>query len=228
MPWTPEQPVIKLQMVEEQPVGTVLTTLQAYDEDSTIGEYDISDNDYFEINKSSGVITLTKRLDYETIKEVKFVATVSDTGVPPLTSTADVIVDIINLNDNEPQFSHNEYFFNITENSPIGTVAGKVEAFDKDLGAFGEVTYLLIGENNKYFTIDSYTGNIMVANSSILDREKVKQITLTAVAKDKAPTTVQKSTSAAVRFGFLIDIFTYPYFEISKTFLDLFECFGCQ
>ncbi|XP_061400398.1 cadherin-87A [Musca vetustissima] len=203
LPWTPENPVIKLQMVEEQPIGTVLTTLQAYDEDSTIGEYDISDNDYFEINKSSGVITLTKRLDYETIKEVKFIATVSDTGVPPLTSTADVIVDVINLNDNEPQFTQNEYYFNITENSPIGTVAGKVEAFDKDLGAFGEVTYSLIGENNKYFTIDSYTGNIMVSNSSILDREKVKQLTLTTVAKDKAPTTVQKSTSAAIYLNIL-------------------------
>ncbi|KAM7364223.1 cadherin 87A isoform 3-T5 [Cochliomyia hominivorax] len=203
LPWTIENPVIKLQMVEEQPVGTVLTTLQAYDEDSTIGEYDISPNEYFEINKSSGVITLTKRLDYETVKEVKFVATVSDTGVPSLTSTADVIVDVINLNDNEPQFTQNEYYFNITENSPVGTVAGKVEAFDKDLGAFGEITYSLIGENNKYFTIDSYTGNIMVADSSILDREKVKQITLTAVAKDKAPLTVQKSTTAAIYLNVL-------------------------
>lgn len=198
LPWTIDNPVIKVQMVEEQPVGTVLTTLQAYDEDSTIGEYDISPNEYFDINKSTGVVTLTKRLDYETIKEVKFVATVSDTGVPSLTSTADVIVDVINLNDNEPQFTQSEYYFNITENSPVGTVAGKVEAFDKDLGAFGAITYSLIGENNKYFTIDSYTGNIMVADASILDREKVKQITLTAVAKDKAPLTVQKSTTAAV------------------------------
>ena len=185
-------------MEEEQPVNTVLTTLQAYDEDSTIGEYDISPNDYFDVNKTSGVITLKKRLDYESMKEVKFVATVSDTGVPSLTSTADVIVDVINLNDNEPQFTQSEYYFNITENSPVGTVAGKVEAFDKDLGAFGEITYSLIGENNKYFSIDSYTGNIMVADSSVLDREKVKQITLTAVAKDKAPLTVQKSTTAAV------------------------------
>ncbi|XP_075145328.1 cadherin 87A [Haematobia irritans] len=203
LPWTPETPIIKVQMVEEQPIGTILTTLQAYDEDSTIGEYDISENEYFEINKTTGVVTLTKRLDYETIKEVKFVATVSDTGIPPLTSTADVIVDVININDNEPQFTQTEYFFNITENTPDGTVAGKVEAFDKDLGAFGEITYTLIGENNKYFNIDSYTGNIRVANSSILDREKVKQITLTVVAKDKAPNPVSKSTSAAIHLNVL-------------------------
>uniref|UniRef100_A0A1A9WEW2 Cadherin domain-containing protein n=1 Tax=Glossina brevipalpis TaxID=37001 RepID=A0A1A9WEW2_9MUSC len=198
LPWTIENPIIKLQMREEQPVGATLTTLQATDEDSTIGGYDISENPYFEINKFTGLITLIKRIDYEVTKEVKFIATVTDTGVPPLSATADVVVDIINLNDNEPKFMQAVYYFNVTENSPIGTVAGKVEAFDRDQGAYGEITYSLIGENHKYFTIDSFTGNIMVANSSILDREKIKQISLTAVAKDKAPANLQKSTTASI------------------------------
>uniref|UniRef100_A0A1A9VG57 Cadherin domain-containing protein n=1 Tax=Glossina austeni TaxID=7395 RepID=A0A1A9VG57_GLOAU len=203
LPWTIENPVIKLQMSEEQPVGSVLTTLQASDDDSTIGDYDISENPYFEINKSTGVITLIKRIDYEVTKEIKFVATVTDTGVPPLSSTADVVVDIINLNDNEPKFTQAVYYFNVTENSPVGTAAGKVEAFDIDQGAFGEIIYSLIGENHKYFTIDSYTGNIMVADSSILDREKIKQISLTAVAKDKAPANLQKSTTATIFLNIL-------------------------
>ncbi|XP_055857461.1 cadherin-87A isoform X2 [Episyrphus balteatus] len=198
LPWTPENPIIKLQMVEEQPIGSVLTTLQAIDEDSTIGEYSISPNPYFEINRTTGVITSTARIDYEIIKEVRFTATVTDTGVPQLNSTAEVIVDIINLNDNEPHFTQSEYYFNVTENSPRGTVAGKVEAFDGDSGVFGEITYSLIGENNKYFLIDAYTGSIMVADSSILDREKTSRITLTAVAQDKAPPTLQKSATASI------------------------------
>ncbi|XP_039957046.1 cadherin-87A [Bactrocera tryoni] len=202
-PWTAENPVIKLQMIEEQPIGSVLTTLQAYDDDSTIGEYNITPNAYFTINKTNGVITSTARIDYETLKEVKFVATVSDTGVPSLTSTAEVTVDIINLNDNEPHFSQSEYHFNVTENSPRGTVAGKVEAFDADVGTFGEITYTLIGEYNKYFSIDAYTGSIMVADATILDREKISEITLTAVAQDKAPTTVQKSATAAIHINVL-------------------------
>ncbi|XP_067636828.1 cadherin-87A [Eurosta solidaginis] len=202
-PWTPENPIIKFQMTEEQPIGSILTTLQAYDDDSTIGEYNITPNAYFTINKTSGVITSNARIDYETIKEVKFIASVSDTGVPSLTSTAEVTVDIINLNDNEPQFSQSEYYFNVTENSPRGTVAGKVEAFDADVGPFGELTYTLIGENNKYFSIDAYTGNIMVADASILDREKIGEITLTAVAQDKAPATVQKSATAAIHINVL-------------------------
>ncbi|XP_036327722.1 cadherin-87A [Rhagoletis pomonella] len=202
-PWTPDNPVIKLQMAEEQPIGSVLTTLQAYDDDSTIGEYNISPNAYFTINKTTGVITSIARIDYEIVKEVKFIASVSDTGVPSLTSSAEVTVDIINLNDNEPHFSQSEYYFNVTENSPRGTVAGKVEAFDADVGSFGELTYSLIGENNKYFSIDAYTGSIMVADATILDREKISEITLTAVAQDKAPATVQKSATAAIHINVL-------------------------
>nr|XP_036675635.1 cadherin-87A [Drosophila suzukii] len=202
-PWSVEQPQIKLQMVEEQPVGTVLTTLQATDEDSSIGEYNISANDYFAINQTSGVIYTIARLDYEAVKEVKFQATVSDTGVPALTSTADVVVDIINLNDNDPKFSQTDYYFNVTENSPRGTVAGRVEAQDGDVGVFGEITYTLIGENNKYFSIDAYTGNVMVANSSILDREQIKELTLSVVAQDKAPAAVQKSATATIHINIL-------------------------
>ncbi|XP_030078648.1 cadherin-87A [Drosophila hydei] len=217
-PWSPEQPVIKLQMVEEQPVGTVLTTLQASDEDSSIGEFNITSNDYFAINHTTGTIYTTARLDYEAVKEVKFTATVSDTGVPALTATADIVVDIINLNDNEPHFTQSEYYFNITENSPRGTVAGKVEAHDSDVGAFGELTYTLIGENNKYFTIDAYTGNVMVANASILDREQLKELTLSVVAQDKAPATVQKSATATIHINILdvndnAPVFTRPVYN---------------
>ncbi|XP_015032277.2 cadherin-87A [Drosophila willistoni] len=217
-PWTPEQPLIKLQMVEEQPIGTILTTLQATDDDSSIGEFNITANEYFAINHTTGVIFTTARLDYEAIKEVKFLATVSDTGVPALTATADIVVDIINLNDNEPHFTQAEYFFNITENSPQGTVAGKVEAHDADVGAFGELTYTLIGENTKYFTIDTYTGNLMVANASILDREQLKELTLSVVAQDKAPATVQKSATATIHINILDvndnpPVFTRPVYN---------------
>lgn len=215
-PWSPDQPVIKLQMVEEQPVGTVLTTLQASDEDSSIGEFNITANDYFAINQTTGMIYTIARLDYEAVKEVKFMATVSDTGVPALTATADIIVDIINLNDNEPHFSQPEYYFNITENSPQGTVAGKVEAHDGDVGAFGELTYSLIGENNKYFSIDAYTGNVMVANASILDREQIKELTLSVVAQDKAPATVQKSATATVSELFIRSTCYLPFLSVCR------------
>lgn len=47
-------PKLHFQMLEEQPVGSVLTTLQATDADSNIAEYTLAPNDYFEINAVSG------------------------------------------------------------------------------------------------------------------------------------------------------------------------------
>lgn len=44
-------------MLEEQPIGTKLTTLQATDADSNIEEYHLSANDYFEINNLTGLFT---------------------------------------------------------------------------------------------------------------------------------------------------------------------------
>lgn len=200
-----------------------MITLQASDDDSTIGEYRISDNEFFCINKTSGAIQTKNRLDYEKTKEVQFVATVTDTGLPQLTSTAQIVVDILNTNDNEPHFSQAAYHFNITENSPRGTVVGKVEATDDDAGAYGEITYSLVGDNHNYFMIDSYTGSIMISNSSILDHELISEIVLTVVAKDKAPENIQRSTIATIFINVLDVNDNAPVFTQSDYFSTVAE-----
>lgn len=82
----------------------------------------------------AGVITTKARIDYESIKQIYVNAYVSDTGIPQLTSTAEIIVDIINANDNEPVFSLPEYRFSVPENSAKGTFIGKINAKDGDDG----------------------------------------------------------------------------------------------
>lgn len=62
-------------------------------------------------------------------------------------------------------------------------------------GIFGEIVYSLVGEQSKYFSIEPDTGIIMVANSSFLDRERQSEVSLSAVASDKAPITTRKSTA---------------------------------
>lgn len=53
-PWSPETPEYHFQIVEEQPIDSILTTLQATDADSTIAEYKLNENDYFQINNVTG------------------------------------------------------------------------------------------------------------------------------------------------------------------------------
>lgn len=65
---------------------------------------------------------------------IKFNVTVTDTGLPQLTSTAQIFVNIININDNAPQFNETEYRLHVNENALKGTSIGFVYAQDADDG----------------------------------------------------------------------------------------------
>lgn len=90
----------------------------------------------FDCRIFSGTIKTKARIDYESIKQIYVNAFVTDTGVPQLTSTAEIIVDIINTNDNDPVFTSPEYRFKIAENSPKGAYVGNIDAKDNDDGKF--------------------------------------------------------------------------------------------
>lgn len=93
----------------------------------------------------AGIITTKARIDYESIKQIYVNAYVTDTGIPQMTSTAEIIVDIVNMNDNEPIFSLPVYRFTVAENSPKGTFIGKINAKDGDDGKlFGPKTFQLL------------------------------------------------------------------------------------
>lgn len=68
-PWTPQQPELAFQMLEELPAGSVLTQLAASDVDSKISHYKIEPpNDYFELTSpQSGVIVNRKPIDYDAL-----------------------------------------------------------------------------------------------------------------------------------------------------------------
>ncbi|MFN6163585.1 MAG: VCBS domain-containing protein, partial [Planctomycetota bacterium] len=107
------------------------------------------------------------RLTGQTLTDV-FSYTVTDTS--GLTSTAHVTITIQGANDapNDIQAGVLE----ILENSVNGSVVGTVVGIDVDSTGNGEVlTYSLLDNANGRFQIDSSTGIITVANSSLLDRE---------------------------------------------------------
>uniref|UniRef100_A0A6G1SEU7 Cadherin-87A n=1 Tax=Aceria tosichella TaxID=561515 RepID=A0A6G1SEU7_9ACAR len=68
-PWTPSQPELSYQMLEELPVGSILTQLVANDADSKISHYEIDPpNEYFELSSpKSGIIVNKKVIDYDTL-----------------------------------------------------------------------------------------------------------------------------------------------------------------
>lgn len=75
--WTPTNPVIKVVVVEEQPVGATLLTLTAKDplNGKLITKFEevksarLQDAEDFVRVDQSGIVTLTKRLDYENLQQ---------------------------------------------------------------------------------------------------------------------------------------------------------------
>lgn len=139
--------------------------------------------------------------------------TVVDTGIPQLTSTAEITVDIINTNDNDPAFDEPEYEMSVVENALIGTVVGSVSARDADSGPYGQITYSLVGDHSASFAIDPDTGVITVRNSTALDRERTTEIGLTAIATDRAPDGTSHSTTAPVTIKLLDENDNVPTFS---------------
>ena len=70
--------------------------------------------------------------------------TVRDGGTPARSATQTLVVQVVDVNDERPQFDRSSYNFHVTENCPLGTVVGSVHALDADVSpAFNRVTYSL-------------------------------------------------------------------------------------
>ena len=76
-----------------------------------------------------------------------------DTGLPRLTATATVIVNLKNINDEEPVFTQELYEAQVEENSPATTSIITITAHDADEGELGKVNYELAGNVTNLFKL---------------------------------------------------------------------------
>uniref|UniRef100_A0A4W5JBD6 Protocadherin Fat 4 n=1 Tax=Hucho hucho TaxID=62062 RepID=A0A4W5JBD6_9TELE len=173
---------------ENVPSGTTVVKMNATDRDSgpnAVMAYVIqsSDSDLFVIDPNTGVITTQGFLDYEA-KQV-YHLTVKAFNVPDeeRCSFANVNIQLKGANEYVPRFVSKQYYFEVSEAAPRGTVVGEVFASDRDQGHDGVVYYLIFGKSRrKGFSINRKTGQIYVTGP--LDREKEEKISLKVLAKN--------------------------------------------
>ena len=126
----------------------------------------------FTIDNTSGEITVSGALDRETTDRYTFEVIVRDNAIfepNRLTSTANVIITINDLNDVAPSFPGITSFrTSILETTRITTIILSPVATDPDLGAGGEVVYSL-SPVSTIFSIDSNTGKIRLIVSLDVD-----------------------------------------------------------
>lgn len=223
-PWSHESPVYHLELKEEQPVGTIVSTYQATDEDSDIASYAIIPvNEYFQINSGTGIIQIKKEIDYEITDSINFTIVAFDSGIPQLNASATVFVNVINLNDNDPIFSAKSYNASVDENSPSGTFVITVKATDADAGNYGKLTYALTGEHSERFAVAPDTGVITVSDSEFFDHEMVQDTVIQVVASDGAPANLKRSVTVPVNVKILDVNDNSPKFNQSEYNVTVIE-----
>ena len=155
-------------------------------------------NDLFSIDEETGVIVVNAPLDREQIPNVRFLVFAVDNGDPPRTATTTVIVNILDENDENPEFLQPWYNFVVNENEAVGTEFGQVEALDADLPPFNSFTFSMHPGHNAdgAFAVDERSGKLMTRQ--ILDRELTHQYTVIILATSVGFVVKSSTTSVTI------------------------------
>ncbi|KAF5278589.1 hypothetical protein FQA39_LY00631 [Lamprigera yunnana] len=170
-------------------------TIFAYDQDLAIDtpiRYDIlagNDRHLFYLDHVNGSLFLEREIDLEaegSLPGNTFVLQIQATQInaPQKTGVARIEIEILDLNDNLPEFQVDSYNISIVENLPNGFSVLQIIAKDADQGDNGEFVFA-IEDKSGAFRVDRHSGWLTVRNNSVLDREKRSSIVMRAYAKEK-------------------------------------------
>ncbi|XP_054998779.1 protocadherin beta-5-like [Sorex araneus] len=174
--------------------GTVFPLKTAQDFDignNSVQNYTISPNSHFHVvtrNRGDGrkfsELVLDKVLDREEQPELSLTLTALDGGTPPRSGTTAVRIEVMDINDNAPEFLQSLYEVQIPENSPLNSLIVTVSARDLDAGTYGEAAYSLFQGDDvtQPFVIDNVTGEIRLRRA--LDFETTRYYNLEIAASD--------------------------------------------
>lgn len=206
--WNNFDKKILLKLNEETRVGETVIVLEAQDPETQEQVYD------FEMEPHDGFglfrlvedkIVIFQRIDYEEIEKTVFALDVK--AISPFSdsfSMAQVIIQIVNINDNSPIFEKDSYKVSVLENIKHPERILTVRASDRDANrnekdvdsGFSKIRYSLTGLSANLFTINE-NGEVQLAKNQSIDREKQAVMRLTVVAEDSLGKSIDVKKSFA-------------------------------
>ncbi|XP_070770000.1 protocadherin beta-16-like [Enoplosus armatus] len=127
-------------------------------------------------------------LDRETASEYNITVTCSDEGVPSLSSSVTLTLQISDVNDNAPVFERSSYEAYIVENNTPGLSIFTVKARDADWNQNARVSYILEDSSVNGVPVSSYVS--VSADSGVIhavrsfDYEQIKDFQFRVKAQD--------------------------------------------
>ncbi|XP_023184217.1 protocadherin beta-16-like isoform X29 [Xiphophorus maculatus] len=181
-------------LMEDAPKNTVIAMLSISDPDSEssgkVGCY-IQDNVPFKIEATlNGFYRLVTEvaLDREVSPNYDITVTCSDEGVPSLSSSVTLTLQISDVNDNAPVFERSSYEAYIVENNTPGVSIFTVKATDADWNQNARVSYILMDSALNGVPVSSYVS--VSADSGVIhavrsfDYEQIKDFQFCIKAQD--------------------------------------------
>ncbi|XP_054890850.1 protocadherin gamma-A5-like isoform X38 [Poeciliopsis prolifica] len=214
------QKTYKATVSENSPRGTVVVTVTAADADqgsnSKITYSITSGNDesrIFDINKENGEVMLTGNLDFEESRNYQLNLVASDDG--GLTDSSKLIVDVQDINDNNPEINIMSKSNVIPENADLNTVVTMIHIEDRDAGENGKVHCYT--SQNMPFMLKSSTSNFYsLVTDSELDRESASEYNITVTCSDEGVHSLSSSVTLTLQISDVNDnapVFEQSYYE---------------
>ncbi|XP_028816898.1 protocadherin gamma-A5-like isoform X45 [Denticeps clupeoides] len=185
----------KLNMIpEDSKPGTVITMINVQDPDS--GENGkvyctLNENMPFILKSTSNNffrLVTDLNLDRERDSEYNISIKCADEGVPSLSSSITIPIQITDVNDNAPVFEKSSYEGSVLENNTPGLSIFRINARDADQNQNARVSYLLEDSSVNGVSVSSYVS--VMADSGVVqavrsfDYEQIKEFRFCVRAQD--------------------------------------------
>ncbi|XP_061755635.1 protocadherin alpha-C2 [Nerophis ophidion] len=185
--------IYSVKIMENSPIGSLVIDLNATDLDEGSNSdltYSYSlytpekTQETFNLNPSTGEITVRGMLNYEDFKIYDMEVIAADKGVNSLSGQCTIKIQVEDMNDNHPEISIKSFQSPVSENIDVDTVIAVVSVSDKDSGDNGVVD-LHIPHKMPFKLRESSDNYYELVVSEPLDREKVPEYDLTFTVTDR-------------------------------------------
>ncbi|XP_036798736.1 protocadherin alpha-C2 isoform X10 [Oncorhynchus mykiss] len=169
---------------ENVAIDTVIAVVSVSDKDSGengIVNIHIADQLPFALRASSDnyyELVVSQPLDREKVPEYDITFTVTDRGSPPLSDNETMTLELLDVNDNVPQFPQSFYTIPVMENNAPGALLSSLTAFDPDLHENQYLVYFIIEKEivntsmSMLFSINPENGNLYALKTFDYEIEK--------------------------------------------------------
>ncbi|XP_076064277.1 fat-like cadherin-related tumor suppressor homolog, partial [Oratosquilla oratoria] len=168
--------VYNVTVSEAAAVGQKVAKVEASDRDTGLGglvHYSCATAcDLFSIGRQDGQVSLARVLDAERERRHILTVVATDSGLPPMSSSATVIVHVSDFNDNAPVWSQRRYTCRVSPEAARGHLVTTLAAHDPDAQDTRTLHYSIhSGDSQGIFNLDSTNGLL-----SVVSPQKLKGI----------------------------------------------------